>query len=89
MTCYLTSRDRRFAAAVAGGVVSDLRTTLTGEIAKLTPEPVTEYPMVPIDENLFLVREPQAQTWSPVTFYQLPKGEKYLHFGVRATPKVS
>ncbi|WP_159701694.1 S9 family peptidase [Arthrobacter sp. 18067] len=25
MTCYLTSRDQRFAAAVAGGVVSDLR----------------------------------------------------------------
>ncbi|MFK0040526.1 S9 family peptidase [Paenarthrobacter sp. NPDC090517] len=25
MTCYLTSRDNRFAAAVAGGVVSDLR----------------------------------------------------------------
>ncbi len=24
MTCYLTSRDDRFAAAVAGGVVSDL-----------------------------------------------------------------
>ncbi|MFF7250863.1 serine hydrolase [Embleya sp. NPDC008237] len=29
MTCYLTSRDRRFAAAVAGGVVSDL-TSLAG-----------------------------------------------------------
>ena len=24
MTCYLTGRDDRFAAAVAGGVVSDL-----------------------------------------------------------------
>ena len=66
-----------------------LRTTLTGEIAKLTGEPVTEYPMEPINENLFVVREPQAQTWTPVTFYQLPTGEKYLHFGVRATPKVN
>jgi hypothetical protein len=24
----------------------------------------------------------------PVTFYELPTGERYLHFGVRATPKV-
>jgi CubicO group peptidase (beta-lactamase class C family) len=66
-----------------------LRTTLMGEIAKLIPEPVTEYPMVPVSENLFVVREPQAQTWTPVTFYELPTGEKYMHFGVRATPKVS
>jgi CubicO group peptidase (beta-lactamase class C family) len=29
MTCYLTSRDRRFAAAVAGGVIADL-TSMTG-----------------------------------------------------------
>ena len=29
MTCYLTSRDDRFAAAVAGGVVSDL-TSMAG-----------------------------------------------------------
>jgi hypothetical protein len=26
-------------------------------------------------------------TWVPVTFYALPTGEKYLHVGVRATPK--
>ncbi|HZM82958.1 MAG TPA: serine hydrolase [Candidatus Limnocylindrales bacterium] len=66
-----------------------LRTTLTGELAKLLPDPVTEYPLVPIGDDLFVVREPQAQTWTPVTFYQLPTGEKYMHFGVRATPKVT
>jgi hypothetical protein len=66
-----------------------LRTTLTGEIAKLTGETVTEYPMVPIKENLYVVREPHAKFWTPVTFYELPTGEKYVHFGVRATPKVS
>jgi hypothetical protein len=52
-------------------------------------DPTTEYPMVAIEPNLFVVREPTAQTWMPVTFYQLRTGEKYLHFGVRATPKVS
>jgi CubicO group peptidase (beta-lactamase class C family) len=65
-----------------------LNTTVTGPLAKLVPDPTTEYAMVPIEQNLFVVREPQAQTWSPVTFYQLRTGEKYLHFGVRATPKV-
>jgi dipeptidyl aminopeptidase/acylaminoacyl peptidase len=66
-----------------------LRTTDTGPLAKLMLDPVTEYAMVPIEQNLFVVREPRAQTWTPVTFYQLRTGEKYLHFGVRATPKVA
>jgi dipeptidyl aminopeptidase/acylaminoacyl peptidase len=66
-----------------------LRTTVTGPLAEIVPDPTTEYPMVAIDPNLFVVREPTAQTWTPVTFYQLRTGEKYLHFGARATPKVS
>lgn len=66
-----------------------LKSTVTGPLAKLVPDPTTDYAMVPIEQNLFVVREPNAQTWSPVTFYQLRTGEKYLHFGVRATPKVS
>ena len=44
--------------------------------------------MVAVAQNLYVVREPEAQTWAPVTFYQLPTGERYLHFGVRATPRV-
>jgi dipeptidyl aminopeptidase/acylaminoacyl peptidase len=65
-----------------------LRTTVTGPIADLIPEPIQEFAMMPVRENLFVVREPQTQTWVPVTFYQLPSGERYVHFGVRATPKV-
>ena len=45
--------------------------------------------MTAVAEHLYVVREPQTQTWAPVTFYSLPTGERYLHFGVRATPKVS
>ena len=54
------------------------------------PDPVEEYDMIPVDASgdLFVVREPSAQTWTPVTFYTLPTGEPYVHFGVRATPKV-
>jgi dipeptidyl aminopeptidase/acylaminoacyl peptidase/CubicO group peptidase (beta-lactamase class C family) len=66
-----------------------LRTTVTGPLAEIVADPTTEYPMVAIEQNLFVVKEPTAQTWTPVTFYQLRTGEKYLHFGVRATPKVS
>jgi dipeptidyl aminopeptidase/acylaminoacyl peptidase/CubicO group peptidase (beta-lactamase class C family) len=66
-----------------------LRTTITGPIAALVPDPVEEYALVPVEENLFVVRHPQAQTWTPVTFYELPTGERYVHFGVRATPKVA
>jgi len=44
--------------------------------------------MVAVTDNLYVVREPGTQTWTPVTFYRLPTGERYLHFGVRATPRV-
>ncbi len=65
-----------------------LRTTATGPLAELSPEPTKEYAMVPVGPDLFVVRDPQSQTWTPVLFYELRTGEKYLHFGVRATPKV-
>jgi dipeptidyl aminopeptidase/acylaminoacyl peptidase/CubicO group peptidase (beta-lactamase class C family) len=65
-----------------------LRTTVTGPIAEITADPVEEHPMTPAGPDLWLVRAPGQQTWAPVTFYALPTGEKYLHFGVRATPKV-
>jgi CubicO group peptidase (beta-lactamase class C family) len=66
-----------------------LRTTVTGPMAKLMPEPSKEYPMVALGPDLFLIREPHSRTWTPVTFYQLRTGEKYLHFVGRATPLVS
>ncbi len=66
-----------------------LRTTVTGPLAELTPDPVQEYVMVAVEPGLFVVREPRSQTWTPVTFYELRTGEKYLHYSVRATPKVS
>ncbi|MGH3447368.1 MAG: serine hydrolase, partial [Nocardioidaceae bacterium] len=67
-----------------------VRMTLTGPLAELDPEPVQELTMVPADSSgdLFCVREPSVQTWIPVTFYALPTGERYVHLGVRATPRV-
>ncbi|MDF1603810.1 serine hydrolase [Nocardioides sp. YIM 152315] len=65
-----------------------LRTTVLGPLAEMVPDPVDEYPMVPVGPALFAVRPPEADTWAPVTFYELPTGERYVHFGVRATPRV-
>jgi hypothetical protein len=66
-----------------------LRDTVTGPIAELMPEATHELDLVPVDDALFAVRPPGTETWIPVTFYSLPTGEPYVHFGVRATPKVS
>ena len=66
-----------------------LRSTILGPLAELERKPVAEYRMRPAGPDLFLIRAPGAQTWSVMTFYELPTGEKYLHLGARATPKVS
>jgi dipeptidyl aminopeptidase/acylaminoacyl peptidase len=67
-----------------------LRATITGPLAELIPDPVQEYPLVPISQDLWVTRDPDGgETWAPVTFYSLPTGERYQHFGVRATPKVA
>jgi dipeptidyl aminopeptidase/acylaminoacyl peptidase/CubicO group peptidase (beta-lactamase class C family) len=68
-----------------------MKTTITGPLAEIVSEEEREttYPLAPIDDNLYAVREPGTRTWIPVTFYELATGEKYVHFGVRATPKVS
>jgi CubicO group peptidase (beta-lactamase class C family)/acetyl esterase/lipase len=68
-----------------------LRTTITGPLAELVPEPTEEYELTAVDATggLFAIREPEAQTWTPVIFYALPGGEPYVHFGARATPKLA
>jgi CubicO group peptidase (beta-lactamase class C family) len=72
---------------LAGGDGPMMRTTAIDALAEITPDPVTEYPMTAVAPDLYVVREPGTLTWLPVTFYELPSGEKYLHFAARATPK--
>jgi hypothetical protein len=43
---------------------------------------------VAVEESLFVFREPEGHHWVPAKFYELPTGERYLHVGGRATPKV-
>ena len=66
-----------------------LRTTLLGPLAELEPNPVDEYPLTAISDGVFALREPGTQSWMTATFYDLPTGEEYVHFGARATPKVT
>ncbi|MEE6263798.1 serine hydrolase [Plantactinospora sonchi] len=65
-----------------------LRTTVTGPLAELVDEPTHDLRMVPVNPDLYVVRQPGTRTWIPVTFYRLDSGERYLHFGARATPRV-
>ena len=72
---------------LAGGDGPMLRTTAVESLAQVTPDPIAEYPMTAIGPGLYVVREAGTLTWLPVTFYELPSGEKYVHFAARATPK--
>jgi dipeptidyl aminopeptidase/acylaminoacyl peptidase/CubicO group peptidase (beta-lactamase class C family) len=85
---YARSSVRMEVLAPEGDDGPRLRTMVLGPLAEMVPDPVDEYPMVPVGPALFAVRPPGADTWAPVTFYELPTGERYVHFGVRATPRV-
>ncbi|MFK3678516.1 serine hydrolase [Microbacterium sp. NPDC090218] len=66
-----------------------MRTTLNGPLAAMLPDPVQEHPLVPVRHGEFVMRPEGEQAWHAVVFYSLPTGERYLHHGVRAAPKVS
>lgn len=65
------------------------RTIVTGPLASLVPDPVEEHELVAVSSDLFVTREPGTQSWIPMVFYRLADGSPYVHFGARATPKVS
>ena len=64
-----------------------LRIEITGELAPLAAQPVRETPLAPVAGDVFAVRQPESRVWSPVTFFALPTGQRYVHLGLRATPK--
>ena len=65
-----------------------LRSTVTGPLAALLPEPVHEYPLAPVEPGVFAIRAPETTTWLAVTFYALADGARYVHYGARANPLV-
>ena len=46
------------------------------------------FDVVPVEENLFVAKQPEDPSWTPMVFFRLPDGSEYVHFGARATPKV-
>nr|WP_221375354.1 serine hydrolase domain-containing protein [Actinoplanes polyasparticus] len=64
-----------------------MRVSVTGAMAELLQEEPVDYPMVAVAPDLFVCQDPETGNWIPATFYQLPTGEKYVHFGARATPR--
>ena len=66
-----------------------LRSTVTGPLAALLPEPVHEYPLAPVEPGVFAIRAPGTTTWLAVTFYALADGARYVHYGARANPLVA
>ncbi|MEV6491403.1 serine hydrolase, partial [Actinoplanes sp. NPDC051633] len=65
-----------------------LRMTMSGLFAELSDEPVVETELIALGPDRFLTRQPGERTWTPVTFEVLPTGERFLHLGTRAAPKV-
>lgn len=67
-----------------------LRTTSTGPLSGVEGVNEThEYPVLAVEQDLFVMRPPGTVTWVPVTFYELTDGTPYLHYGARANPKRS
>ena len=65
----------------------------TGALADL--HPAREISLVPFTkmgddgDAAFVGQLPGEPLWMPAVFYRLPTGERYLHFGARATPRVA
>ncbi|MFD5226072.1 serine hydrolase domain-containing protein [Microbacterium sp. NPDC058342] len=74
--------------APAAGEPANLRVTATWSIEAGEPD-VTDFPLHAVEPGLFATRAPGTETWMGVKFYSLDTGEQYVHFGARATPKVS
>jgi CubicO group peptidase (beta-lactamase class C family) len=68
-----------------------VRGTTTGDLAALMPEDQRDFEMElhPLEPGVFVTRRPGMEGWMAMTFYTLADGTPYVHFGFRATPKVS
>ncbi|MET9022602.1 serine hydrolase [Actinopolymorpha sp. NPDC004070] len=64
------------------------RVSATDALAEVVDQPVEEYVLVPVEKDLFLTRQADARSWTPVAFSTLEDGSVYAHFGLRAVPKV-
>ncbi|MFF3666447.1 serine hydrolase domain-containing protein [Microtetraspora malaysiensis] len=59
----------------------------TGALAGL--QPPMEFDLVPVDDTTFVGRPEGEPQWTSAVFYELADGSRYVHLGVRATPKTA
>ncbi|GII90417.1 beta-lactamase family protein [Sinosporangium siamense] len=59
----------------------------TGALAAVS-EPM-EATLIPVDERTFVGKFRDDPSWASLVFYEIADGTPYVHFGVRATPKVA
>ena len=45
--------------------------------------------VLPVERDVFVAKGPDDESWTPMVFFRLEDGSAYVHFGARATPKVS
>ncbi|WP_283134278.1 serine hydrolase domain-containing protein [Rhizohabitans arisaemae] len=67
--------------------VLHMYTEATGAMAGLSPP--MECDLIPVDDTTFVGKLEMTALWVSFVFYELPDGSPYVHFGVRATPKVA
>jgi CubicO group peptidase (beta-lactamase class C family) len=63
------------------------RSEVTDELAGL--EPPVDYSLVAVREDLYAARAADDGPWAAMRFYQLDGGQRYVHFGGRATPMIT
>jgi len=63
------------------------RSAEKGELAELDENPVTECRMIPIREGLYGVYVDERKMNLPLWLFQLPTGDRYVHFSSRSTRK--
>lgn len=86
---YERASSRIEISAGEGGL--DVTLVATGQLAELAEEEDEHVTFVAVDpaQELFATRFPGSTRWVPAVFFSLPTGQRYVHFGARATPKVS
>ncbi|MFC4121366.1 serine hydrolase [Nonomuraea zeae] len=66
-----------------------MKSTDTADVASTVGLPTThDLEMVAVSDGLCFVRGGSGQSWSPVTFYELSDGTRYLHHGFRANRRI-
>jgi CubicO group peptidase (beta-lactamase class C family) len=71
--------------ADGGGLELAVRSTSPLSEVQPTPPPMT---LLPHDDDVLLARSKEEDAWTAAVFFDLD-GQHYVHFGARATPRVS